>query len=407
MSGNTRLAVRLVAGLAIAATLVCGVALNAWRTRAEPLPSAMRRHSRAEAVPTPVPAPPEVPPEQAQEQASWASSWMSSWNPFSSGNTAELQMVGHPVGTWRPGDPWPGGVECASGKLADAFHMKPDRGCEPNCEQCQMVCLPSAFVGPFKNHGGEIGSNCFERGCSKYVGDGSRSGVQFFMFDCDPALQKEWAETNAVMTEDEVHQKLTECLAMCKSRDQACKLTCEATHKDVRATRKAQLPPRRGRCSLRARTRQPPRFLTPRASARPCPSARAQELAEITLRMHAAAGFKGEHGDAYQTATVMGFILMCAVIAGIAGCFSIHAHHTTKDGKASKPPSKGAIAPSHTTVRRTRARHAPRPRPHVGCACSLSPSPRERCFTHARTPPPLDPTPRPLPLRSERDARAD
>lgn len=246
---------KVFTGLAILATVGFGVALTIWQASEAPAAPQVRRHHRANASPTPEPVAEGVAPAEAEQDSSWVQSWMSSWNSFL-GNAmggGQPEPIGVSVGDWKPGDPWPGGVECASGKLTDAFHMKPDKGCEPSCTQCQMVCLPSAFVGPFKNHGGELGSNCFERGCSQYKGSGSRSGVTFYMYDCDPALQQQWAEANAQLTHEQVEQRLEECLAECSRRDKQCQLACEATHKEVCAcplaslARPTQRPPTRVR----------------------------------------------------------------------------------------------------------------------------------------------------------------
>lgn len=215
------------------------------------------------------------------------------------------------VGPWKEGDPWPGGYKCTSGQ-SDAFHMKPDKGCEPNCEQCQMVCIPSAFLGPFQNHGGELGGNCFERGCLQPAGEGKQSGVTFYMYDCDPVLQKKWKAISG-MTADSAKKNLEQCLAECKKKDKACELKCQATHKE--------------------------------------------EVAQLAMAKKAASGFAGEHGDAYETGTVMGAMLLIAIIIGVAGCFIIHTHHSAKkpagDKLGDKPVPKGAVAPNSLAVDHT------------------------------------------------------
>jgi hypothetical protein len=250
--------------IAVVATVLCATTLTTWHT-AQPALGRRNKPAAEEPLPTPplssVSEPPRpnnvsTPPPNSvsasaasPESNSWAGWINSMFAGSSAGSAADIPAVA--VGAWRAGDPWPGGVACDSGKLTDAFHMKPDIGCEPNCEQCQMVCLPSAFTGPFKNHGGELGSNCFERGCSEYAGEGSRSGVKFYMYNCDLELQRQWKAMNS-MSLDQAKLNLEECIAACKKKDKSCILTCEVTHKDV----SGELPASRAkRAASRTRAR--------------------------------------------------------------------------------------------------------------------------------------------------------
>lgn len=88
----------------------------------------------------------------------------------------------------------------------------------------------------------------------------------------------------------------------------------------------------------------------------------AQEVASIAIKKQMSSGFAGEHGDAYQTGTVMGFILLCAIIIGISGCFAIHAHHTTKSDGAKPTTAKSdkqkKVAPVPLEVSVGRSRRA-------------------------------------------------
>jgi hypothetical protein len=95
-------------------------------------------------------------------------------------------------------------------------------------------------------------------------------------------------------------------------------------------------------------------------------------VASIAIKKQMSSGFAGEHADAYQTGTIMAFILLCAVIIGISGCFAIHAHHTAKPDGTKPPAAKAAdkqkkIAPAAFEVGdATRAcSHATRACPHA------------------------------------------
>jgi hypothetical protein len=220
---------RALALVAVVATVVCAVKLTV-RQGAHAAPPGLRRNRAAAAEPEPLPITPDEP--ASQETWTWTG-WMNSMFGGGSGIDAAADAPGVAVGSWQPGDPWPGGVTCQENKLQDAFHMKPDKGCEPNCDQCQMVCLPSAYANPFQNHGGEFGSNCFERGCDVYAGEGSKMGVTFYMYECNPELQQQWKASNH-MTDAQVQKNLQQCLAECKKKDKQCTLACEVTHKEVR-----------------------------------------------------------------------------------------------------------------------------------------------------------------------------
>ena len=81
-----------------------------------------------------------------------------------------------------------------------------------------------------------------------------------------------------------------------------------------------------------------------------------QEVAQIAIRQHAASGFQGEHADAYETGTIMGFLLLLTVLGGVGGCFLVHLQHTKpKSDEASLPPtgkaSKGAVAPASAKLK--------------------------------------------------------
>lgn len=256
---------KLLTSVAILATLGCGLALTVWKVDAPPaalLRGPYRRPQQA--------AQPDPPPLDAEtltsiaEEASWTATWA-----LPEGAPMSLGMS-QAVGPWKAGDPWPGGVVCPNGKLTDAFHLKPEVDCEPNCVECTMVCLPSAYVGPFEKRGGQLGSSCFERGCTAYKGSGSQMGVSFHTYACDPALQAEWYEKNAPLSEEGAKQNLAECLAACRRRDKPCRLQCEADHKDVRGDRARARPwphrlaPGRKRARLLAASRS--------ASAAPTPS---------------------------------------------------------------------------------------------------------------------------------------
>lgn len=252
-----------IASAVLVATSLTALALTTWYGQTAPVADKRRRDN------------------DAQSSGGLFDSWFGWLDPFQEEVQTEYEQ--HPngltsVGPWKAGDPWPGGYECTKGQ-SDAFHMKPDKGCEPDCEQCQMVCIPSAFLGPFKNHGGEVGGNCFERGCLQPAGEGKRSGVTYFMFDCDKALLQEWTEKQKAASESpevvaetnrttciakcskrdkdclkdcetkfmmalglsaqqaaQQQKSLQECLDECGKRDKDCQIKCEETHKEVRAT---------------------------------------------------------------------------------------------------------------------------------------------------------------------------
>lgn len=65
---------------------------------------------------------------------------------------------------------------CPPGKLTDAYHLNAEQ------ETCQQVCIGSGLRGAFISHGGVLGDTCVNLGYTRFLAEGRRAGVRYYIF---------------------------------------------------------------------------------------------------------------------------------------------------------------------------------------------------------------------------------